>query len=70
MNTHIIIMNTYIIIMNTHISVVFLYTPLSCIGIMVRVFANGPADQVSIPGRIIPETQIMVLLCLTLSITR
>ena len=29
--------------------------------LMSRVFANGPGDQGSIPGRIIPKTQKMVL---------
>ena len=28
---------------------------------MVRVFANGPGDLGSIPGRVIPKTQKMVL---------
>ena len=28
---------------------------------MVKVFANGPGDQGSIPGRVIPKTQKMVL---------
>ena len=28
---------------------------------MSRVFANGPGDQGSIPGRVIPQTQKMVL---------
>ena len=28
---------------------------------MVRVFANDPGDLVSIPGRVIPRTQKMVL---------
>ena len=28
---------------------------------MVRVFANGPGYQDSIPGRVIPKTQKMVL---------
>ena len=28
---------------------------------MVRVFANDPGDQGSIPGRVIPNTQKMVL---------
>ena len=28
---------------------------------MVRVFANGPGDLGSIPGRIIPKTQKMLL---------
>ena len=27
---------------------------------MVRVFANGPGDQGSIPGRVIPKTQKMI----------
>ena len=31
------------------------------IGIMVRVFANGPEDLGSIPSRVIPKTQKMVL---------
>ena len=28
---------------------------------MSRVFANGPGDRVSIPGRVIPKTQKMLL---------
>ena len=48
------------------------------IGLAVRVFANGPGDLGSIPGRVIPKTQKMVLdasllnmpPCLTLSIIR
>ena len=28
---------------------------------MSRVFANGPRDRLSIPGRVIPKTQKMVL---------
>ena len=31
------------------------------IGKLVRVFANGPGDLGSIPGRVIPKTQKMVL---------
>ena len=31
------------------------------IGQMSKVFANGPKDPVSIPGRVIPKTQKMVL---------
>ena len=31
------------------------------IGLMSRVFANGPEDQGSIPGQVIPKTQKMVL---------
>ena len=38
-----------------------------CIGIMVRVFANGPGDLGSIPGGVIPKTKKWYLM-LTLSI--
>ena len=31
------------------------------IGLMSRVFANGPGDRGSIPGRVIPKTQKIVL---------
>ena len=31
------------------------------LGLGVRVFANGPGDLGSIPGRVIPKTQKMVL---------
>ena len=31
------------------------------IGLAFRVFANGPGDWVSIPGRVIPKTLKMVL---------
>ena len=31
------------------------------IGMMVRVFVNGPGDLGSLPGRVIPKTQKMVL---------
>ena len=43
---------------------------LSPLDRMVRVLANGPGDQGSIPGRIIPKTQKWYLMpsCLTLSI--
>ena len=30
-------------------------------GLAVKVFANGPGDLGSIPGRVIPKTQKMVL---------
>ena len=41
---------------------VFCFTVyLSSIGMMVRVFANGPGDRGSIPGQVIPKTQKMVL---------
>ena len=32
-----------------------------CIGLVGRVFANGPVDLGSIPGRVIPKTVKMVL---------
>ena len=31
------------------------------IGIMFGVFSNGPRDQGSVPGQVIPKTQKMVL---------
>ena len=31
------------------------------IGMIIRVFTNGPEDQHSIPGRVIPKAQKMVL---------
>ena len=34
---------------------------LRAIGLMSRVFANGPGDQGSIPGPVIPKTQKMML---------
>ena len=34
---------------------------LAGIGLMVRVFANGPGDLGSISGRVIPKTQKMEL---------
>ena len=34
---------------------------LRLIGLMGRVFANGPGDLGSIPGRVIPKTLKMVL---------
>ena len=42
------------------------------IGLVSKVFANGPGDRGSIPGRVIPKTfkMVMIPLCLTLSIIR
>ena len=39
---------------------------------MSRVLANGPGDQGSIPGRVMPKTQKWYLMppCITLSIIR
>ena len=47
----------------------FIFLVLRGIGLMSRVFANGPGDQGSVPGRVIPKTQKTVLdtICLTLS---
>ena len=39
----------------------FIYLFIQIIGLAVRVFANGPGDLGSIPGRVIPKTQKMVL---------
>ena len=38
-----------------------MYIDILAIGLMSIVFANGPGDQGSIPGRVIPKTQKMVL---------
>ena len=38
-----------------------IFSVCSDIGLAVRVFANGPGDLGSIPGRVIPKTQKMVL---------
>ena len=38
-----------------------LFDPFQDIGPAVRVFANGPGDLGSIPGRVIPKTLKMVL---------
>ena len=37
------------------------------IGLMSRVFANGPGDQGSIPGQVIPKTQNMVFVAALLN---
>ena len=37
------------------------YTFAPDIGIMVRVFTNGPGDLGSITGQVIPKTEKMVL---------
>ena len=40
---------------------IYLYIFIPDIGLAVRGFANGPGDLGSIPGRVIPKTQKMVL---------
>ena len=42
-------------------SIAELFVQKPDIGIMVRVFVNGPGDLGSIQGRVIPKTQKMVL---------
>ena len=39
----------------------YMISKIPDIGLGVRVFANGPGDLGSIPGRVIPKTQKMVL---------
>ena len=39
----------------------YIYIIVPDIGLAVTVFANGPGDLGSIPGRVIPKTQKMVL---------
>ena len=55
-----------------HLLIVIKYTHIPDIGIMVRVFVNGPGNLGSIPGHVISKTQKLYLipLCLTLSIIR
>ena len=49
------------LIIHTYIHTrIYIYI-LPDIGPAVRVFANGPGDLGSIPGRVIPKTQKMVL---------
>ena len=43
------------------IIVILEYIYIPDIGLAVRVFANGPGDLRSIPGRVIPKTLKMVL---------
>ena len=40
---------------------IYIYIYIQKIGLGVRAFANGPGDLGSIPGRVIPKTQKMVL---------
>ena len=42
-------------------SFIHFFCLLPDIGMMIRVFVNGPGDLGSIPGRVIPKTQKMVL---------
>ena len=51
---------------------IYIYIHIPDIGLVVRVFANGPGDLGSIPSWVIPKTQKWYLMppCLTLSIIR
>ena len=40
---------------------IYIYIYNRAIGQMSKVFANGPGNRGSIPGRVIPKTQKMVL---------
>ena len=46
---------------NYEIFLISNYSVYSNIGLMSRVFANGPRHRGSIPGRVIPKTQEMVI---------
>ena len=46
---------------NKNITIITYYYYFRSIGLMSRVFTNGPGDRGSIPGRLIPKTQKMVL---------
>ena len=50
-------MTTYLGLFHT----IYIRKLCSFIGLMSRVFANGPGNWSSIPGRVIPKTQKMVL---------
>ena len=55
------------------IKTIFVKSKVWPIGIMVRVFVNGPRDRSSVPGRVIPKTLKKYLIpppCLILSTIR
>ena len=49
------------IIYNLNYCFKYFYLIYRAIGLMSRVFTNGPRDQSSILGRVIPKTQKMIL---------
>ena len=52
----------YLFYKNNYYSIKYYYLGLNrAIGLMSRVFAHGPRDQSSIPGRVIPQHSKMVL---------
>ena len=59
---NIYILYIYIIYIYIYIYILYIYIYIfPDIGMMVRVFAKGPGGLDSIPGRVIPKTQKMVL---------
>ena len=52
--------------------IVCVYIPYQAMGLMSRMFTNGPGDWGSIQGQVIPKTQkrYLMLPCLTLSTIR
>ena len=51
-------LSSYFVVYFLKLNLILFY---NSIGIMVRVFANGPGELGSILGRVIPKTQKMVL---------
>ena len=45
-----------------HLQIIYAYIYIvnRGIGLMSRVFANGPGDRGSFPGRVIPKTQMVL----------
>ena len=48
----------FILTLQTHTHILFILPTFS---LMSRVFTNGPGDQGSIPGQVIPKTRKMIL---------
>ena len=60
---HLVLFVVFSCVSHTHTRNIFTNSNITIvdIGLGVRVFANGPGDLGSIPGRVIPKTQKMVL---------
>ena len=54
-------LQSFIIFYSSIIIIIIIGLHIVTIGVMVRVFSNGPGDRGSILGRLIPKTQKMVL---------
>ena len=69
-----VVYNCLCVFMCVFVKIIFVYYRVwnQPIGIMLRVFSNGPGDRVSMPGKVIAKTQKMVLdsSCLTFRILR